>query len=145
RFGRDSRAALQQLETLSGDLALVLDPEPLAAILTERVPALLGVRRAVLYSRVGSTLEFVPLRGAGFELPRRPLRPPDSGLPAQPCRGGVVPIYLPLEDAKRLDLTPADTRWLEETELVLWLPLMVRGETRLALALGWKSGEDVYT
>jgi serine phosphatase RsbU (regulator of sigma subunit) len=145
RFGRDSQAALQQAETLSHELALVLDADPLASILTERVPALLGVRRAVLYSRVGSTLEFVPLRGAGLELPRRPLRAPDSGLPALLCRGELVPIYLPGEDAARLALSPQDVQWLEETELVLWLPLTVRGETRLALALGWKNGEDVYT
>ena len=67
RFGRDSRAALEQLETLSRDLALVLDPEPLAGILTERVPALLNVPRAVLYSRVAGADEFVPLRAMGMD------------------------------------------------------------------------------
>src|SRR5207244_1867835 len=87
RFGRDSQAALQRLETLSHDLALVLDPEPLASILIERVPALLGARRAVLYSRVSDTPEFVPLRSGGMELPLRPLRVPDSGLPTLLRRG----------------------------------------------------------
>jgi GAF domain-containing protein len=145
RFGRDSRAALEQLEVLSRDLALVLDPEPLASILTERVPALLGVRRAVLYSRVDGTEEYVPLRAAGLELPRRSLRPPASALSAHLRAGAPVPIYLPREDAEQLGLTETDVPWLEQTGLVLWLPLLVRGEARLALALGWKGGQDVYT
>jgi serine phosphatase RsbU (regulator of sigma subunit) len=145
RFGRDSHAALQQLESLSRDLAMVLDAEPLASILTERVPALLGVRRAVLYSRVGETAEFVPLRSVGMEMPRRSLRAPDSALSQRLTRGEPVSIYLPTEDARRLALTPQDEAWLKETELVLWLPLVARGEPRLALALGWKHGQDVYT
>jgi sigma-B regulation protein RsbU (phosphoserine phosphatase) len=44
-----------------------------------------------------------------------------------------------------LGLTAEDVAWLHATELVLWLPLLVRGEARLSLALGWKSGQDVYT
>jgi len=80
-----------------------------------------------------------------MELPRRALRAPESELPAHLGRGAPVPIYLPGENAERLGLTPEDVRWLEETDLVLWLPLLVRGEARLALALGWKRGEDVYT
>src|SRR5204863_520818 len=145
RFGRDSRAALQRLETLSRDLTLVLDPETLATILTERVPALLGVRHAVLYSRVGETREYLPLRSVGMALPRRALHAPSSVLPERLQEGSPVPIYLPEEDATRLGLTPEDVEWLETTELVLWLPLIVRGATSLALALGWKGGQDVFT
>ncbi len=145
RFGRDSGAALEQLETLSRDLALVLDPEPLAAILTERVPALLNVPRAVLYSRVDGAEEFVPLRAAGMSLPRRSLRAPESALPKLLAAGEPVPIYLPREDAERLELTPKEAFWLESTELVLWLPLLLHGEARLVLALGWKAGQDIYT
>ena len=145
RFGRDSRAALERLELLSRDLALVMDPETLAATLTERVPALLGVRQAVLYTRVEGAAEYVPLRSAGMDLPRRLLRSPESALPAGLMEGGPLPIYLPREDSERWDLTPQDIAWLEETELVLWLPLLLRGEARLALALGWKGGQDIYT
>jgi GAF domain-containing protein len=145
RFGRDSRAALQRLETLSRDLALVLDPEALATILTERVPALLGVRHAVLYSRVGETREYLPLLSVGMALPRRALRAPASALPERLQEGSPVPIYLPEEDAARLDLTIEDVEWLEATGLVLWLPLIVHGEAPLALALGWKGGQDVFT
>lgn len=133
------------METLSHDLALVLDPEPLAQILTERVPALLDVRRAVLYRPVEGSNEYVPLRSTGMELPRRALRPPESALPEQLSAGAPVLIYLPHEDAERLGLTPQDVEWLGDTDLVLWLPLVVHGEACLALALGWKGREEVYT
>jgi serine phosphatase RsbU (regulator of sigma subunit) len=151
RFGRDRLAVLRRLETLSGEIATILEPGPLADALVERVPGVLGATRAVLFVRQAGAGSFDVVRAAGQEW--RPAEPPISSalavladaLAAGHFPPEPLPLYLPREEGLQAGLAPGEAEAAEAARLVLWMPLGARGESELVLALGWKRREDVYT
>jgi serine phosphatase RsbU (regulator of sigma subunit) len=145
RFGRDRLAVLKRLEILSGEIATILDPGPLADALAGRLPGVLGATRAVLFARQPGEQSFDVIRAAGLDPASPALLILTDALAAGRFPREPAPLYLPREEGERIGLLPVEIEALEAERLVLWVPLGARGESELVLALGWKRGEDIYT
>lgn len=145
QFGRDRRAVLRRLEILSGEIATILDPQPLASALVERVPAALGAGRAVLFQRTGENGDFIVAGASGLDASDPALASLAETVARRCAMTGPAALYVPREDLEPLGLPPEVAEVAEASGLVLWTPLGRRGESELLLALGWKRGEDVYT